>query len=429
MKRWGLWLGLLMISLVVLAGCRSDRRDELVLAVGGAPAELDFWERTVEDFHRETGLRVSLLRQPTDTDLRRQNLMVALNGHDPDPDVFLMDIAWLAQFRASGWLEPLDAQAARTGFSTEPFYENILRLADTHTGRLYALPVYIDAGLLYGRQDLLARFGSPRLPETWEELVRVSRRAREALRAERPDFYGFVWQGAQYEGLICNFLEFSASNQGGLTLADGRLTVNTPANRQALEFMRSLIHDSRVSPPNTYSEMKEEETRLAFQNGRALFERNWPYAWALHQADDSAVKGRVLIGPLPHFPGGESRAALGGWHIGISAYSDRKAEAWTLVQYLAGFEVQKQMALRLGWDPGRRDVYADPEVLKRLPHFAALREVFSRAVPRPMVPYYAQLSTALQRQLHKCISGEIPAAEALAAAEDECRKIIARYDR
>ena len=69
----------------------------ITFAVGGAPSELDFWEQLLRDFQAQTQIHVELLRQPTDTSLRRQSLVVALNARKSDPDVFLMDVAWLAQ--------------------------------------------------------------------------------------------------------------------------------------------------------------------------------------------------------------------------------------------------------------------------------------------------------------------------------------------
>ncbi len=418
------FLLLLVTAVFVLVSCRPAANRSLVFATGGAPAELDFWEAAAADFTKETGIKVEVLRQPTDTDQRRQNLMIALKSRRPEPDVFLMDIAWLAQFQAARWLEPLDAYAAQDQFKTDHFFQNILSLADTRGGRLWALPVYVDAGLLYARQDLLDRYHLP-FPQTWQDLVQDCRTIQTGeLQAGRPTS-GFVWQGAQYEGLVCNFLEFAGSNGGGLKV-DGQVQVNTPQNRQALAFMRALIRD-HISPPNTYSEMKEEETRLAFQNSPTVFERNWPYAWALHQAADSPVRGKITAGPLPHFPKGESRAALGGWHIGLSKYSGRKAEAWKFIRFVTSFATQKKMVLQLGWNPGRRDVYADPEVLRSAPYLKVLAPVFQTAVPRPMVPYYTELSAVLQRHLHQCLSGEAEPKDALAAAEEECRRVVARY--
>lgn len=164
-----------------------------------------------------------------------------------------------------------------------------------------------------------------------------------------------------------------------------------------------------------------------FQQGNALFERNWPYVWPLHQGADSKVKGVTGIARLPAFSPGGSVSCLGGWHVGISRYSDAQAESWKLVRYLTSYEVQKEFALRLGWNPGRSDLYGDPEVLAKLPHFAVLRQVFDDARPRPLLPYYSQLSEILQRRINSALAGDLSPEEALSRAQQDIQRVLSRY--
>jgi len=257
--------------------------------------------------------------------------------------------------------------------------------------------------------------------------VNISVDIQTKMRDERADFYGFVWQGAQYEGLICNFMEFAASNGGGIDIIDAEMKLNTPANIEALNTMKTLIHDLKISPPNTFTEMKEEEARLFFQEGNALFQRNWPYAWALHQSDNSPVKDKVGIAVLPHFQKGVSVSTLGGWHIGISQFSDQKTEAWEFLKFILSKETQKKMVLELGWNPGRQDLYEDPEILEKLPHLEKLKEVFQKTLPRPHVPYYSQISEVLQRYINAVLADSIETTQALSQAQKEVQVIINRY--
>ena len=417
-----------LIVAILLAGCgRKEDSSTLTFTVGGAPAEIDFWQRLVAEFQEQTHINVNLVRQPTDTDMRRQGLLVSLQSSQPDPDVFLMDVAWLAQFAASGWLEPLDAHAQASQLKTGVFFQKVLNLADRYQGQLIALPVYVDGGLLYYRRDLLEKHGFATPPKTWPQLLAQSLVIQKQVRQTNPDFYAFVWQGAQYEGLICTWLEFAASNGGGIILAQNRITLNIPANVQATQFMRDLIHTHKISPPNTYTEMKEEQVRTFFQQGNALFERNWPYAWSLHQAQDSPVRGKVGIAPLPHFPDGPGVSTLGGWHIGISKYSDAKEDAFKFVEFVTSYQTQKKLAINLGWNPGRRDVYADKDVLEKLPHFAHLGQVFENLRPRPNMPYYTLISETIQRQLSGVLSGKSTPSEALAAAQRRAQDIMDQH--
>ena len=152
MGRRVIWLPISLLVLSALTGCgrRTGGDAPLLFAVGGVPAELEVWERLAADFTAATGVAMELLRQPADSDQRRQGLAVALQARQPRPDVFLMDVAWVAQFAASGWLANLDSSAG--GSDSLPGRETFpagAAEAGIFAGRRLALPVYVDGGLLY----------------------------------------------------------------------------------------------------------------------------------------------------------------------------------------------------------------------------------------------------------------------------------------
>jgi trehalose/maltose transport system substrate-binding protein len=416
-------LCLVLVFLLACSGCRSPQAAKIVFAVGGAPAELAFWEEIVRDFSRETGVQAELLRQPANSDQQRQGLIVALKARMANPDVFLMDVAWLGLFAAAHWLTPLEQ------VDNAAFFPEILDLVDVYHGQLLALPVYLDAGLLYYRQDLLAKFAIAQPPATWQELLEQAQTVQREMRKSDPAFYGFVWQGRQYEGLITNFQEFAGAQAGFVVTQNGhtRIVLDLPQNRTALQFMHDLIWKYHISPPATYTEMQEEETRLMFQKGSVLFERNWPYAWALHQQPDSPVRGKIGVTLPPAPVRGQGVSSLGGWHIGVSSFSDAKPLAMAFVRYVCSAPVQKRMVRQLGWNPGRRDLYTDPELLRQAPHLPVLQQALQAAKPRPLVPYYSPLSAIVQQRLNGVLAGRYEAANALQAGEREIAALLARY--
>lgn len=426
-KRGMTWMGFIgcLILSVLLEGCVQEER-VLTFAIGGAPNEVDYWQQLIHEFVGRSGIRVKILRQPTDTDLRRQSLFTPLEAGKKDPDVFLMDVVWVAQFAASGWLTPLEPYVGKNIFESGILFEPVAAQVDRYGKQWIALPVYVDCGILYFRKDLLARYGCDP-PETWEDLLHCAKLVQREERRKNPLFYGFVWQGAQYEGLVCNFLEFITSNGGGILDSEGKIRVNREENRQALVFMQDLIHRYRISPENTFTEMKEEEVRIAFQNGNALFERNWPYAWKLHEGNNSPVRGKVGVKILPGFHRKGGAGALGGWHMGMSAYSDKKEEAGRLIRYLFSQPVQKKLALNLGWNPGRKDLYEDPELQRKLPHLNVLKKALESSVSRPSLPYYTQLSEIIQIFVNGALAGKFRAGEALGRAQIELEKIEKAY--
>ena len=415
-----IWLILSILLLTVLSSC-SGKNDQFSIWIGGSPQEVDFWQKVVNDFNEETHSNLILVRQPTYTDQRKQGLIISLEGRQTNPDLFLMDVVWISQFIQSGWLESLNSYADKTKFDTSPFFNRVLNLVDKFEGKLYALPVFMDVALLYYRTDLIDK-----PPETWEQLKNLSIRIQKQERINNKNFNSFVWEGAQYEGLVCSFLEFIASN-GGAILQNDSIKIDSEQNKIALQFMQDLIHKYKISPENTYTEMKEEEVRREFQKGNALFERNWTYAWKLHNSDDSNVKGKVGMTILPHFNGHKSVSTLGGWHIGISKYSDRKEKAWRFIQYVSSYKVQKEMVLDIGWNPGRKDVYTDEELNRKLPHLKTLEYVFDNTVARPTVPYYSSISEVIQRNVNNCLANKISPKDALKEMKKGIKEIIKIY--
>lgn len=426
--RWLPTIGCLLLAALIFlpAGC-SEKKQRLTFWVGGAPQEIDYWEELVAEFEESAGIAVEVIRQPAATDQRKQGLVIALASARPDPDVFLMDIIWVTQFVQSGWLEPLD-RFFTDGSPARPqlFFPGVIEAVDRHDNAYYALPVFLDVGVLYYRTDLLQQHGFEGPPATWEALVRQSLRIQEEERRRNPGFNGFIWQGAQYEGLVCTFLEFAATHGGGFA-ADGALDLTGDGTLPALQFMQDLIQRHRISPPNTYTEMQEEEVRRSFQRGNALFERNWLYAWNLHQQPGSAVRGRVGLAPLPHSPGAQTAATLGGWHLGISTSSDAKEAAWRLAEFLLSPQTQKKLMLKLGWYSARRDLYAEPAVRQAVANVDVLEKIVARAVSRPDLAYYDQVSRVIQRSVNACLAGKRAPEEAISAMQRDIEKIEGFY--
>ncbi len=150
---------------------------------------------------------------------------------------------WVAEFARAGWLRSLDSllpPEARNEFFPGPIEAVIWQ------GGLYAVPWFIEAGLLYYRKDLLETYGfAP--PETWEELIQSA----AAITAQEPDLYGFVWQGKQYEGLICNALEYLWGN-GGDILRNNRVCSYT-ARRTARRLSSCGISSRGTGSPPSLS--------------------------------------------------------------------------------------------------------------------------------------------------------------------------------
>jgi multiple sugar transport system substrate-binding protein len=377
----------------------------------GDPTAFDALVRRFEESH--PGVRVRTEALPSSSDEQHQFYVINLRARGADFDVLALDIIWVAAFARAGWIADLSHLLPLAEHAE--FFDGPLS-AVRYENRIYAIPWFIDAGLLYYRTDLLARYGfSP--PETWGDLAHM---ARTITRGE-PNLHGFVWQGKQYEGLVCNALEYVWS-AGGDVLREGRVVLDSPESRRALSYMRGLLDDG-ISPELVMT-ATEEPSRLIFGSGRAVFLRNWPYAWSLFERADSPVRGRVGISGLPHFPGHAAAATLGGWQLGVNRHTRHPHEAAAFVRFMTSAASLKALARDYGLNPARRSLYDDPELLAAQPHLQELRGIFEHARPRPITPRYLRISQVLQSEFSAVVAGIRQPAEALLAAQREIHGIL-----
>ncbi len=411
----------LLVLLAVLSCSQGDRAvtkagiRTIIFKHGKIAGDPNVFGEILRRFEREhPGIVVKDETLPSSSDEQHQFYVINLEGQSPDFDVFSMDVIWVPEFFRAGWLRDLSGlleNDARAHFFPGPME------AVTFNGAVYAVPWYIDAGVLYYRKDLLGKYGfTP--PKTWYELVHIA----QAITSREPGVYGFVWQGKQYEGLVCNVLEFIWSN-GGDVLRDRTAVINSRENRAALSFMRDLIIKYKVTPPLVTTAM-EEPTRHIFGNGRAVFMRNWPYAWELFEQETSPIRGKVGVSVLPAFPGHAPASALGGWQLGVNRFSSQPEAAESLVRFLTSPAIQKQMALTVGYKPTRVALYNDPELLRDQPFLADLYKVYMAARPRPVTPYYMMITQVLQPEFSAAISGIKSPADALGSAEKQITHIL-----
>jgi multiple sugar transport system substrate-binding protein len=359
------------------------------------------------------GVDVELLVTPDAADQRHQLYVQRLNARVPEPDVLQLDVIWTAEFAGAGWILPLDG----FGPDVDDFVPAALDAARWR-GRLYALPWFVDLGLLYWRTDLVS---GP--PESLSELRDAARRSRETGATR----FGLVWQGARYEGLVTVFLEHVAAFGGGIVDAQGRIIVDAPPAIRALTFMCDAIRRDGIVPSSVLT-WQEEQTRFAFQNGDAAFMRNWPYASALLQdGAQSRVAGRFAVAPFPAEGDGRPAAALGGAQLAVNARSANPALAWALISFLTAPEQMLERARLAAQLPARRSLYDTAAVAEELPiPVEQVRRLLDAAVPRPVTPVYSELSEILQVRLHRALSGQLTPETALHEAASEIRALLAR---
>jgi multiple sugar transport system substrate-binding protein len=368
------------------------------------------------EFERQNpGIKVNVIEGPNAANLNEDLYTSAFLLGDSPYDLVNLDVTWTPKFAAAGWLKDLTDLIPSSELAK--FLPNDIK-GGQYKGRLYRLPYRTDIAMLYYRKDLLDQAGL-KPPETFAELIQASK----TIQAKNGAAWGFVWQGRQYEGLSTVFLEVLEGSGGfWVNPQTNEVGLDQPPAIEALKFLISTVQQG-ISPPgvNTYI---EEDTRRLYQNGAAVFMRNWPYAWDLLNAKDSPVRGKVGIKPMVHATNQQGSGTLGGWGWGISSTSRHPDQAWKLVQYLTSADVQRKLVIAGAYLPSRRSLYDDPELRQRYEYFPVVLRVLENPALRPSIAQYAQTSDILQRYVNSAISGSTSAEDALRAAAKETRTLL-----
>ena len=396
-------LAVCLVAVAALAGC-ADRgttsgpvtvvfkHAKILGPVDPMPPLLAEFEAT------HPGIRVKAEALPWSSDEQRQFLVINLEGGNPGFDVMMLDCIWVPEFARAGWL--LDLTSLLEPGEMDAHFPAAVAPARYH-GRDWALPWFMNVGLLYYRADLLAKYGLG-APATYADMVSAIRRVRAG--EANPRLEGYLWQGKQYEGLVVNALEGFWAAGTEVLGADGRVFPDPARAAAALAFLRGLIEQGLS--PAWVTAADEEITRRAFGQGEAVFLRSWPYAADLFELPGSPVRGKVGLAPLPRHEGGASApGSTGGSHLAVSRGTRHPEAALALARFLTGERAQRLMAETGAVKPTRPGLYRDPALVRAFPSLPRILELTLAGRPRPVTPVYVMLSTVLQPELSAALVG------------------------
>jgi trehalose/maltose transport system substrate-binding protein len=411
-------LNKLVVAAALAVGSLGAHAATLTLSCGSNAADIENCEPFAKEWAKKNNHTVKLYTPPASTTDNLALLRQQFAAKSADIDVLMIDVVWPGVIKD----HLVDLKKYSKGAEDKHFPAIVAN--NTVDGKLLGMPFFTDAGLLFYRKDLMDKYGL-KAPETWADLEAAAKKVMEGERkAGAADFQGFVFQAKAYEGLTCDALEWVASFGGGEIIdKTGAVTINNPNAAKALDTAASWI--GTIAPGGVLN-YDEEGARGTFQNGKALFMRNWPYAWSLGQAADSPIKGKIGVAALPAGPNGKKSATLGGWQLAVNKYSKNVDAAADLAVYMTSPEVQKKRAVGGSYNPTIVDLYKDPDIQKANPFMAELLPVFTGAVARPATATglkYPEVSRAFWDATHEVLSKKSNGTDAVKRLEAKLKQV------
>jgi multiple sugar transport system substrate-binding protein len=347
---------------------------------------------------------VKLLELPEAADDQRRLQIQRLRAKSSECDVLGMDVIWTAEYAAQGWLKDVSDYISQNG---DKFIKSTVDTTD-YNGKNWGVPFNSNAGFIYYRTDQVES-----APKDWESLYKE---------AQQND--GVVYQGFRYEGLTVNFLELLYSKGGSIVSDDGKqATADSQEVKDVLTFMADGIKNGAA--PKAVTTYKEEESRRAFESGNATFMRNWPYAYALDKK--SKIGDKFDIATFPGFAGQQGAGVLGGYNLGISAYSKNPEGSLAFIDFATEPDQQKIMATEASLPPTVSATYDDPAVKKAMPFADQLRTAIEQAKARPVSPVYPQISEAVFNNVYDALQGNTSPDDAAKKMNDDIQKALETF--
>lgn len=406
---------------ITATGPRAATAQDLVLSIGsrGYGPSVEHNLETLKQAH--PGINVEWNKVSDVPNESRKLYVTGLTAKSPTPDVFAIDVIWAGEFAQRGWLVPLEGLV---GAETLASYNASFLGAAQLDGKTYAAPLYLDGTHLFYRKDLLEKYNLA-VPKTWEALIAASKTVMEG--EGNPQLYGFVSMWAKIEGLFMNWLSFTNSNGGGFYDADGNIAVNAAANIAATQTMVDILHKDRIAPDSILN-MRPDDARTLFQQGRAVFLMVQDFVYSPLNADDSPVKGKFDFTRIPYFEGQPEAhsTAMGGWFLAINPNSEHKQAAAKLIEHFTGYDQQLAAAIGQNRAPTLPEVYNN-SAMSQAAILAKFGKNYDVGVVRPSAgtgSQYPKVSETIQLEVTNALHQKKSVEQALNDAQSQIEAIL-----
>ena len=334
---------------------------------------------------------------PSDATAQREQLIRRLAGSDESVDLMSLDPPFVPEFASAGFL--YDIPQDRVQQYTEGIVESAVRSAEWE-GKLVVVPFWANTQLLWYRKSVAEEAGlNMDQAVTWDQLVKAADEQGKTVAVQANRYEGYtVWINALVESAGGEVIQNPEASPEDL-----KLGLDTTAGKDAAAVIDQV---ATVGGP-AMSTMDEEAARALFQGDSGGFMVNWPYVWASWQAEveggtlDKSVLEDIGWTTYPEVSEGtDSAPPFGGIHIGIGAFSDQPELALEAVECITSEENQVEYMVTNGNPAALKSAYEDKEVRKAYPTADAILNSLEQAAPRPLTPYYSEVSASLQRVFH-----------------------------
>ncbi|MCS6908151.1 MAG: sugar ABC transporter substrate-binding protein [Anaerolineales bacterium] len=394
-----------------------------------AVPDTEFVQAVLPKFQEATGMTVNI--EVLNYAMMHEKLVPQLTAPEGagSYDVIVVDNYWVGEFVNAGWLFELDERLAKSKtLNLDDYLPSMVNMVGRLHGKTYMIPFYNYAMALIYRDDLLndsalkeeykQKFGKDlALPATIEEYVELAKfMTRDTNGDGQIDFYGSSMMGLRPDPTTMEFLNYLYSAGGRIYDENWNVTINNEAGVKALSLYVDAMKNA--APPGAPAYGFDEAFSVMAQ-GQAF--SYITFNWMLPQLNDPQKSQVVDKCKVVRVPGG--KGLLGGWGWAIPVSSPNPDAAWAFIEWVESFEIAKERAL-LGGAPARADVFEDPDVLAKYPHYSEVEKIVGEAIPFPIMSRSPQVVEELGRAISEAVAGSKTVVDSLNEAAEVLKGLV-----
>lgn len=384
-------------------------------------------QELIPQFEEATGIDVEWEVLPYENSRERE--VLDFTSATGEFDVVLVDVVWIGEFAASGWLTPLetfynDPALADPNLNLEGFFPVLLDSFGTWDGVVYGLPFDNYSGLLYYNRCMLEDAGFSEPPATWTQLLEEY---APTLTQPDEDRYAFALQSRRGETQSADSFMRVLWPFGGALIDPETFepSLQSEASLEGLTFRQALME---YMPPGIV-DYDHSEAVNALAQGRVAMITEWSSFYStLADPEASTITDCLAVATEPEGPAG-LKPALGGFSLGVNTFSspEEQAASYLFIQWITSEEMARPY-VEAGGVSGRTSVYEDPAIREAFPYVEPLVTSWQAdtAVPffRPRFPEWPQISEIIADYGTRMMLGELSVEEGAATLDEQVRAVL-----
>lgn len=392
-------------------GENSGEASKIVFWAPFSGADGEFMKTMVDKFNEEhTGkVQVDMTIVPQ-TDYYK-TVDLAFAGEQTLPNIMIAHVDQIPTYASRGLLADMTDFSKSAGLSEKDFPSSVWN-AIHMDDKQYAIPLDIHPLVFYWNKDMFEAAGldPDQPPTTRSQFLEYAEKMTNSDKGE----YGFVVPTLWPQ----QFIFPTVLHQNGGELADvesGKITFNSEAGVEALQFMIDLINKYKVSP----ADVQQDGEVTLFKQGKNAMHLNGP--WMKGLWDETGLNYGVA--PVPTL-GTEQQAVYGNGHTFVVPTDTNNEQQDKAAQEFMSWVAENAIDWANSGQAPASVAVRETEEFKSMKQPPMVAEQFEYTHFSPKVLKWGQMSSPLWEEINKALLGQKDAKEALDEAAKQAQQIL-----